>query len=142
MLPVGQTVSESHTALAQHGTFKSLTVYLKCLLRIWTERLGLQRIFDLFEYLHKYLVSGCQNDIRIRPYDTAHAQFVGEIRRMSTRKRTSPVWEFFELMEVAINEKKFKAAICKLCEGVSLAYGGGASNLLNHLEAKDPVAYV
>jgi len=55
---------------------------------------------------------------------TAHAQFVSEIRRMSTRKRTSPVWEFFELTEVAINEKKFKKAICKLCEGVSLAYGG------------------
>jgi len=28
------------------------------------------------------------------------------------------VWEFFELTEVAINEKKFKKAICKLCEGV------------------------
>jgi len=61
---------------------------------------------------------------------------------MSTRKRTSPVWEFFKLMEVAINEKKFKKVICKLCEGVSLAYGGGTSNLLNHLEAKDPVTYV
>jgi len=60
---------------------------------------------------------------------------------MSTRKRTSPVWEFFKLTEVAINEKKFKAAIRKLYEGVSLVYGGRTSNLLNHLEAKHPVAY-
>jgi len=37
---------------------------------------------------------------RIRPRDTVHAQFVSEIGRMSTRKRTSPVWEFFELTEV------------------------------------------
>ena len=51
------------------------------------------------------------------------------------------MWEFFELTEGAINEKKFKKAICKLCEGVSLAYGGGTGNLLNHLEAKHPVVY-
>ena len=86
------------------------------------QQLGLPWIFGLFGYPHKNLVSGCQNDIRIRPRDTVHVQFVSEIGRMSTRKCTSPVWEFFELTEVAINEKKFKAAICKLCEGVSLAY--------------------
>ena len=63
------------------------------------------------------------------------------ISKPSIQLRTSPVWEFFELKEVAINEKKFKKAICKLCEGVSLAYGGGTSNLLNHLKAKHPVAY-
>jgi len=96
----------------------------------------------LFKYPHiKTFVSGWQNDIRIRPCDTAHVQFASEIERMSTGKHTGPVWEFFKLMKVAINEKKFKAAICKLCEGVSLAYGGGTSNLLNHLEAKHPVAY-
>ena len=50
------------------------------------------------------------------------------------------MWEFFELTEVAINEKKFKKAICKLCEGVSLLSGGGTGNLFNHLEAKHPVA--
>ena len=60
---------------------------------------------------------------------------------MSTRKRTSPMWEFFELREVAIDGKKLKKAVCKLCDGVSLAYGGGTSNLLNHHEAKHPVAY-
>ena len=42
---------------------------------------------------------------------------------------------------MAINEKKLKKVICKLCEGVSRAYGGGTSNLLNHLETKHPVAY-
>ena len=38
-------------------------------------------------------------------------------------------------------EKKHKKAICKLCEGVTLAYAGGTSNLFNHLEAKHPVAH-
>ena len=39
--------------------------------------------------------------------------------------------------------EKHKKAICKLCEGVTLAYAGGTSNLFidNHLEAKHPVAY-
>ena len=38
-------------------------------------------------------------------------------------------------------KKKHKEAICKLCEGVTLAYAGGTSNLFNHLEAKHPVAH-
>ena len=58
-----------------------------------------------------------------------------------SRKRTSPVWEFFELMEVDVDGKKTKKAICKLCDGLKLAYGGGTTNLLNHLEAKYPVSY-
>ena len=37
--------------------------------------------------------------------------------------------------------KKHKKAVCKLCEGVTLAYAGGMSNLFNQLEAKHPVAY-
>ena len=38
-------------------------------------------------------------------------------------------------------EKKHRKAIYKLCEGVTLAYAGGMSNLLNHLEAKHPVTH-
>ena len=61
---------------------------------------------------------------------------------MSTKRCTSAVWEFFELMEVADDAgKKHKKAICKFCEGVTLAYAGGTSNLFNHLEAKHPVAH-
>ena len=61
---------------------------------------------------------------------------------MSTKRRTSAVWEFFELTEgVDDAGKKPKKAICKLCEGVTLAYAGGTSNLFNHLEAKHPIAY-
>ena len=61
---------------------------------------------------------------------------------MSRKRRTSAVWEFFELTEVVDDAgKKHKKAICKLCEGVTLAYAGGTSNLFNHLEAKHPVAY-
>ena len=29
--------------------------------------------------------------------------------------------------------------ICKLCEGMTLAYAGGMSDLFNHLEAKHPI---
>ena len=53
---------------------------------------------------------------------------------MSTKRHTSAVWEFFELMEVVDDAgKKRKKAIFKLCEGVTLAYAGGTSNLFNHL---------
>ena len=55
-----------------------------------------------------------------------------------SRKRTSKVWEFFELKEVVEKGKKIKKAICKLCDDVSLAYAGGTTNLRNHLEAKHP----
>ena len=66
---------------------------------------------------------------------------VVERKEMSTRKRTSLMWEFFELREVAIKGEKLKKADCKLCDGVNLAYGGGTSNLLHHLEVKHPVSY-
>ena len=51
------------------------------------------------------------------------------------------VWEFFELTEVVDDAKKYsnKKVIFKLCEGVTLAYAGGASNMSNHLETKHPV---
>ena len=32
--------------------------------------------------------------------------------------------------------KKMKKAVCKLCEDVKLAYAGGTSNLINHLQGK------
>ena len=81
---------------------------------------------------------------------TAHAQYIHNCSSalamsisMSTKRRTSAVWEFFELTEVVDDAgKKHKKAICKLCEGVTLAYAGGKSNLFNHLEAKHPVAYM
>ena len=38
--------------------------------------------------------------------------------------------------------KKHQKAIYKLCEGVTLAYVGGTSNLFNHLKAKHHVAYM
>ena len=79
---------------------------------------------------------------------TAHAQYIHNCSSalamsipMSTKRRTSAVWGFFELTEVVDNAGiKHKKAICKLCEGMTLAYAGGTSNLFNHLEAKHPVA--
>ena len=46
----------------------------------------------------------------------------------------------FRLPQLTMLEKKHRKAICKLCEGVTLAHAGGTSNLFNHLEAKHPVA--
>ena len=61
---------------------------------------------------------------------------------MLTKRHTSAVWEFFELTEVVDDAgKKHKKVICKLYEGVTLAYAGGTRYLFNHLEAKHPVAY-
>jgi len=54
------------------------------------------------------------------------------------RKRTSKVWDYFELTDVEEKGKKIKKATCTLCEGVSLAYSGGTTNLQSHLEAKHP----
>ena len=57
----------------------------------------------------------------------------------STRKRTSRVWDYFELIEVVDEKgKKIKKAACMLCDGVNLAYAGGTTNLHNHLESKHP----
>ena len=74
---------------------------------------------------------------------TAHAQYIHNcssalalamLISMSTKRHTSAVWEFFELMEVVDDAgKKRKKAIFKLCEGVTLAHAGGTSNLFNHL---------
>ena len=61
---------------------------------------------------------------------------------MSTKRRTSAVWEFLELTEVVDDAgKKHKNVICKLCEGVILAYAGGTSNLFNYLKAKHPITH-
>ena len=53
----------------------------------------------------------------IRPRDTVYAQFVSEIRRMSTRKRTSPVWEFFELTEVVSMTKSSRRRSASCVKG-------------------------
>ena len=60
---------------------------------------------------------------------------------MSTKKRTSPVLEFFEIVEVSKGQEKVKKAVCKLCEDLQLAYGGGTSILIHHLEAKHVELY-
>ena len=61
---------------------------------------------------------------------------------MAKRKRTSRVWEFYELAEVTDEEgRKTKKAICSLCDGLQLTYTGGTTNLLNHLESKHPIAH-
>ena len=71
---------------------------------------------------------------------TAHA--LAMLILMLTKRRTSAVWEFFELMEGVDDAGKHKKAICKLCEGVTLiAYAGGTTYLFNHLEAKHPVVH-
>lgn len=57
---------------------------------------------------------------------------------MAKRKRTSVVWEFFELMD---ERKKVKKAVCKLCDGLRLVYAGGTTNLLSHLETQHSVDY-
>ena len=57
---------------------------------------------------------------------------------VNVKKRTSRVWDFFELNDIVENGKKIKKASCKLCNGVHLAYAGGTTNLHNHLEAKHP----
>jgi len=55
------------------------------------------------------------------------------------RKRMSKVWDYFELTDVEEKGMKIrKKATCTLCEGVSLAYSGGTTNLCSHLEAKHP----
>ena len=57
-------------------------------------------------------------------------------RAMAYRKRTSPVWEFFEpptVMEV--NGKDIKRVQYLLCTQ-QLADGGGTSNVMSHLQVK------
>ena len=53
---------------------------------------------------------------------------------MAVRKR-SPVWEFFEL-----DGEQVKKTVCKLCD-VKLAWKGGTTNLINHLQAKHDDEY-
>ena len=60
---------------------------------------------------------------------------------MSTKKRTSPVWEYFDApVEAKEKGKDVMKARCKLC-GVQLAHKGGTTNLALHLSAKHPEEY-
>ena len=60
---------------------------------------------------------------------------------MAYRKRTSPVWEFFEPPTVTkVNGKDVKRVQCILCTQ-QLADGGGTSNLMSHLQAKQLEEY-
>ena len=45
---------------------------------------------------------------------------------------------YFVLIEIVEKGKKIKKAVCKLCNGVNLAYIGGTTKLHNHLESKHP----
>ena len=54
---------------------------------------------------------------------------------MSTKRRTSAVWEFFELTEVVDDAgKKTQEKRYASSEGATLAHAGGTSNLFNYLE--------
>ena len=60
---------------------------------------------------------------------------------MPKRKRTSVVWQHFQLVEVPGEDgKTIKKAECSMCE-TKLVYTGGTTNLLNHLEIKHPLTY-
>ena len=60
---------------------------------------------------------------------------------MAYRKRTSPIWEFFEPPTVTeVNGKDVKRVQCLLCTQ-QLADGGGMSNLMSHLQAKNLKEY-
>ena len=60
---------------------------------------------------------------------------------MSTRKYTSPVWEYFDA-PVAIKEngKDVVKVWCKLC-GMQLVHGGSMTSLASHLSAKHTKEY-
>jgi len=47
---------------------------------------------------------------------------------MSTRKRTSPVWEFFELTEKAINENKSDISYLKTSRTFDVLIHSGKPN--------------
>ena len=51
---------------------------------------------------------------------------------MAYRKRTSPIWEFFEPTVTEVNGKDIKRVQCLLCTQ-QLADGGGTFNLMSHL---------
>ena len=53
-------------------------------------------------------------------------------------KRQSIVWKFFDLVEQDKDGKKIRNAACKICADTTLTYTGGTSNLMHHLEAKQP----
>ena len=60
---------------------------------------------------------------------------------MSTRKRISPIWEYFNApVEAKEKGKDIKKVRCKLC-GVHLAHRGGITNLTLHLSVKHPEEY-
>ena len=55
---------------------------------------------------------------------------------MAMTKCTSPssLWEVFELTNEVVNGKQTEKAICKLCDRLRVAYGGGSTNLQSHLQ--------
>ena len=53
------------------------------------------------------------------------------------RKRTSFVWDHFDLSEDGDNDK----VTCRICK-VSLSYGQSTSSMVKHLQAKHPYIMV
>ena len=58
------------------------------------------------------------------------------VHAMSKRKRMSPIWEYFQLVEVIIDDKTITKASCLLCDDVELVYIRGNTNRFNHLQCK------
>ena len=68
-------------------------------------------------------------------YSHVHIIDMCDYRNMVTRKRTSLVWNYFEL-SVEDSEKKGKKFVkCKIYDS-KLVDGGGTGNLFSHLESK------
>ena len=63
---------------------------------------------------------------------------------MSARKRSSPIWDFFNEPTVASGKgkdgKDLMKVRCKLCN-IQLAHGGGTTSLILHLSAKHAEEY-
>ena len=78
--------------------------------------------------------AGCE--ARVKNSNRVSSAAESQKSTMAYRKRTSPVWEFFEPPTVTkVNGKDIKWVQCLLCTQ-QLAYGGGTANLISHLQAK------
>ena len=78
--------------------------------------------------------AGCE--ARVKNSNCVSSAAESQKSTMAYRKRTRPVWEFFEPPTVTkVNGKDIKRVQCLLCTQ-QLAYGGRTPNLISHLQAK------
>ena len=56
-------------------------------------------------------------------------------------KQRSIIWKFFDLVEQEKDGIKVKNTASKICVDTILTYAGGTSNLMHHLEARNPNEY-